>query len=225
MSDSIPPPSEKTVAVNNQPLSRLWTWAFISLGLNGLILAALLIGFLCHHFHGPPRFADHGDRGGFYMMNDRGFGHHFRNFGGSQSGMGMGPGWEQQRGFRGGGFQGMGPMGMMRGGNGPGMGMDMMKKGPPNAADTTNKILNRLTRKLALTDDQQAKLRPIIDQQVAQIQKDMEAQRQAMQKLMDDTKAKVKPILNADQQQQLDQIKLPGQQNPPDQPVANEPHP
>lgn len=120
----------------------------------------------------------------------------------------------------------MGQMGMMRGGNGPGMGMgmDMGKGGPPSPADMTDKILTHLSDQLSLTDDQKAKLRPVIEQQVSQMQKDMEAQHQAMQKLMEDTKAKVKPILNADQQKQLDQIKLPGQQSPPETP-SSEPHP
>lgn len=103
-------------------------------------------------------------------------------------------------------------------GGGPGMGMmgmDMGQNGPPSPAEMTDKILNGLSMRLSLTDDQKAKLRPIIEQQAAQLQKDMEARRQAMQKLLDDTKTKIKPVLNADQQKQLDEIKLPG---PPPEP-------
>jgi hypothetical protein len=224
MSETPLTPSEKTVVVNTNPLCRLWTLVFVSLGLNGLILLVLLIGFLCHHHrhYGSSRFADYGDRGAsFCMMGEKGFGHHFHSIGGHK--FGMGPGYGRPDGFgREEEFRGIGPMGMMRGENGRGMGME--KNGSPSPADMTDKILNHLSNRLSLTDDQKIKLRPVIEQQVTQMQKDMEAQRQAMQKLMEETKAKVKPILNADQQKQLDQIKLPGQQNPSQSP-SSESHP
>ena len=42
----------------------------------------------------------------------------------------------------------------------------------------------------------------------------METQRAAMQKQIEDTKAKIKPLLNADQQKQLDALPMPGQKPP-----------
>jgi Spy/CpxP family protein refolding chaperone len=80
----------------------------------------------------------------------------------------------------------------------------------------TDAILDMLTRSLTLTDDQKAKLKPIIEQQIAQVQKQMEAQRDALQKQMADAKAQIKPILNAEQQKQLDALPIPGAKAPDD---------
>ncbi len=141
---------------------------------------------------------------------------------GQLGGFGGGPGG---MGFQGRGFGGPGPMDMgsqpgwggdrgpreMRGGFGMG---GMMGGGPgqaPDPAKVTDMVLNQLNAKLALTDDQKAKIKPIIQDQVAQMQKDMEAQRAAKEKAMEDAKAKIRALLNADQQKQLDAIPLPGQ--------------
>jgi Spy/CpxP family protein refolding chaperone len=43
----------------------------------------------------------------------------------------------------------------------------------------------------------------------------MEAQRQAMQKQIEDTRAKIKPLLTPDQQKQLDALPIPGQKPSP----------
>jgi hypothetical protein len=96
--------------------------------------------------------------------------------------------------------------------------------GKPDPARMTDGILNHLSTTLSLTDDQKAKIKPIIEQQVAEIQKQMEAQRAAMQKQIEDGKAKIKPLLTADQQKQLDAMPLPGQKPPaPDE--AKQPAP
>ena len=89
---------------------------------------------------------------------------------------------------------------------------------PPDPAKMTDNVLNMLSTKLTLTDDQKAKLKPIIADQVTQIQKDMEAQRAAMQKDIEDAKAKIKPLLTPDQQKQLDALPIPGQKGPPPPP-------
>ena len=54
----------------------------------------------------------------------------------------------------------------------------------------------------------------------ADLQKQMETQRAAMQKQIEDAKAKIKPFLTADQQKELDAMPVPGPRPPPppDQP-------
>jgi hypothetical protein len=49
----------------------------------------------------------------------------------------------------------------------------------------------------------------------------MEAQHAAMLKSMEDTRAKIKPLLTADQQKALDAMPLPGQK-PADAPKADD---
>ena len=82
-------------------------------------------------------------------------------------------------------------------------------------------ILDHLSQKLSLTDDEKAKVKPILDQQVADIQKQMEAvrdavkkqidaQHEAMKKQIEDAKAKIRPLLTPDQQKQLDALQLTG---------------
>jgi len=246
MSDTPTPPIpvtpsviERTTVVDARQLCRLWTFTYISIGLNVVILAAFLVGAIMHHHHKHHGFdgrGDFGPRGGCYaMMGGRGgFGHGFHHFGGMDMGMMRGQGWGgmpggfDKAGPDGGpgpmamddgpgmdNFGGPGMMGRMHGGigGGPGMG-GMMGGGPnemPDPAKMTDMVLNQLTAKLTLTDDQKAKVKPIIQEQVTQMQKDMEARRAAMQKSMEDAKAKVRALLNADQQKQLDAIPLPGQ--------------
>jgi ABC-type phosphate transport system auxiliary subunit len=95
----------------------------------------------------------------------------------------------------------------------PGM-MGGKKNGPPDPARMSEDILNHLSTQLSLTDDEKTKIKPIVEAQVAEIQKQMEAQRLAMQKQFEDTKAKIKPLLTADQQKQLDAMPLPGPKPP-----------
>lgn len=167
-----------------------------------------------HHHHHFGRFGGEG-RGG-PGGGDRG-----RGFGGDRhEGMGM-----DRPGFRGegrdggpgreGGKEGGRSFGEHRGGDGRGgMGMGMMggrDRTPPDPAKMTDGIVDHLTKQLTLTDDEKGKIKPIIEAQVAQMQKDMEAQRQAREKAFTDLKAKLKPILDADQQKQLDALPGPGQ--------------
>ena len=210
MAETTPPSStEKTVAADNHSHCKLWTFTIISLTLNVVILVFILVGAIIHHHHMHPHFA--GQTAGAYMNAPGQFG------GGPQMQRFAGPGWTAQAGSNGfasagagGPLPGMGMRGMM-GGTG------MMAPGPdgkPDPARATDMLLNLLSNKLALTDDEKAKIKPIIEAQVAQTQKEMEAQRAARQKEMDDTKAKIKPLLTPDQQKQLDAIPLPGQKPP-----------
>ena len=101
----------------------------------------------------------------------------------------------------------------------PGM-MGGQKQGPPDPATMTDKVLNRLSTQLNLTDDEKAKIKPLVLDTATQIQKSMEAQRAANQKAMADTKAKIKALLTPDQQKQLDAMPLPGEKPPGDGPLA-----
>jgi len=209
MAETLPSPTEKTVVVNSNHLCRLWTLTYISLGLNALILASLLVCAIIHHHHKHHGFGGgDGRHGGCFDGHcPFGGGHHFHHFGG--------PGWGRQGGF-GGGNEG-GPGGDFgRGPGGPPPGMPGMSgpMGKPDPARMTDMILNHLSEKLSLTDDEKAKIKPIIGQQIAEMQKQMEAQHQAMLKQLEDTKARIKPLLTADQQKQLDALPLPGQKPP-----------
>lgn len=242
MSDTpTPPATEKTIVVNSNHLCRLWTLTFISIGLNALILALLITCAILHHHHHKHHhgFGGRGGGGGYggqYCMGGGGFGHGFHHHGG----MGKRHGWGGQGGFGGNrqngmGFRGgnVGGKGSMNMGRGPGMGgnggpgmmgggfgrggmMGGGKGGPPDPAKMTDMMLNRLSTQLSLTDDEKAKIKPIILEQATQMQKDMEAQRVARQKAMADTKAKIKSLLTADQQKQLDALPLPGEKPPDD---------
>jgi len=186
MSETSPAPAspEKTVVVTNPPsLCRLWTLTYLSLALNGVILLLLICAIIHGHHRKPPGYGGR-DGGAYDERGPRGFGPSFQRFGG---GFGPGPRWGQQGGMGMNRFGG-GP-GMMRGGpggNGPGRpgmgGPGPMGGGPdtaPDPAKMTDNVLAMLTNKLTLTDDQKAKIKPIIQDQVAQMQKDMEAQREA----------------------------------------------
>jgi hypothetical protein len=225
MSDPTPASStEKTIVVTNNQLCRLWTFTYISIGLNVLILCLFVICAIVHHHGHHKHHHRHGGDGGRREQGDfgrggQGFHHHGGGWGGQQGwgNRGGGGGDRQGGGFRGNGFGGQGP-GMMGGnpGMGPGgFGMRGMRGGenntPPDPAKMTDMLLNQLSAKLTLTDDEKAKIKPIILEQTTQMQKDMEAQRLARQKAMEDTKAKIKALLTPDQQKQLDAIPLPGQ--------------
>lgn len=197
MAEILPSPNDKNVIVPTSHLCKLWTMTVVSLVLNAVIICLLLVGAIMHH-HQMQRdrgFADRGER-------------HFGRM------MGMNQGWNGPQGFRGGPggrFEGSNPMG-----GGPGMdGVRGMKGGdkggPPDPARMSENILDHLSQKLSLTDDEKAKIKPIINQQVTEIQKQMEAQRAAMKKQIEDARAKIKPLLTIDQQKQLDAMPLPGQ--------------
>lgn len=210
MSEPTPPPAEKTVIVQNDSICRLWTLTLLSLFLNVVILTILITAAVLHHCRPPEpqKFGHGGGPAGPAGFGERGPGgfHHFRGGFGPDQGPGsvqFGPGGFGGRHGKHGGFGGPG---------GPG---GFAKLDP---AKVSEMAVDHLSKKLTLTDDQKAKIKPILEAQATQFQKDMESHKQALEKQFEDTKAKIKPILNADQQKKLDEIKLPGQGKPGDKP-------
>jgi len=205
MAETLPTPNDKTVIVPTSHLCKLWTMTVVSLVLNAVIIVLLLVGAIIHHHQMHRGFADRGER-------------HFARM------MAMNQGWNVPQGFRGGSmgggrFEGPGPMD-----GGPGMGgmMGREKSGPPDPAKMSQDILDHLSQQLSLTGDEQAKVKPILDQQVADIQKQMEtlrdsvkkqmdAQHEAMKKQIEDTKVKIRPLLTPEQQKDLAALHLTGQ--------------
>ena len=220
------PTPASTVVVNDNGLCRLRTLTYVSLGLNALILASLLVCAIIHHHHKHHGFGG-GDGGRFEGQCQ--MGRHFHHFGGMDRGWGRPDGGrfgerdgngmkfrDREDGGKGFGDRDGGPRGF---GGGPGMPgrhgmMGEGKNGPPDPAKMTDGILNHLTTTLTLTDDEKAKIKPIIADQVAQMQKEMEAQRAATQKQIEAGKAKIRPLLTPDQQKQFDAMPLPGQKPP-----------
>jgi hypothetical protein len=204
MSDPNPSPSpEKNIIVAPVNIGRLWTLTIISLTLNVVILILLMLGAIAHHREMMrERFEGRHMDGGGFGDRDRG-GRPFHRFDG---------GWRQgPPGDR-------GPSGdRVRGPGGPPLGSrglpEMMNDDP---AKMTDAVMNHLSQTLALTDDEKAKIKPIVEQQVQDMQKQRDAQRAAMQKQIEDAKAKIKPLLTPDQQKQLDAMPLPGQKPPGD---------
>jgi hypothetical protein len=215
MPDSTSTPGDRTVVVHRHS-----TLTYISLGFNALILLLILIGIVCghhkkHHHHcgwGGGRF-DHrewADRG----EGDR-FGHH--DFGGMHHEDGDrggdpfgGPGDGDHHGWDGGK---PGPVGPCPGPGGPKPdfagfgGMDHFKPmTPPNSEEMTDRLMLMLGAKLTLTDAESAQIRPVVQGDIAQFQKDMEAQKAAHQKMIDDAKTKIRAALTPDQQKQFDQL-------------------
>ncbi len=64
-----------------------------------------------------------------------------------------------------------------------------------------------ITQELNLSDEQKAKVQPILDQTKPQIQAIHEEAMQKMKSVMENTMAQVRPLLTAQQQQKLDAIK------------------
>jgi hypothetical protein len=98
-------------------------------------------------------------------------------------------------------------------------GMDRGSRTPPDPAKMAYMFLDRLSQKLALTDAEKAKIKPIILDQATAMQKQMEDQHAAMEKQMADGKAKIRALLTPDQQKEFDAMPTPGQghgQGPPD---------
>ncbi len=211
MAETTPTTSETTVVVNKNHLCRLWTFTLISLSLNALILLILIVGGILHH-HMEGRHHKHGfggwrhEGGGRFEKEGHREFHHFRG----------GSGFDRDR------FDDNGQEGMDRGrregsfSKGPGgldrMGMGRGPQGAPNPAKMADMMLNHLSEKLTLTDDEKAKIKPILDAQAAQMQKDMETQRTNRQKSIEDTRTKIKTLLTPDQQKQLDALPVTGQE-------------
>ena len=66
--------------------------------------------------------------------------------------------------------------------------------------------LKGITEKLDLTADQQTKVQPILDAAKPQIAAIHQEAMQKMKAVMDSTLSQIRPLLNADQQKQLDAI-------------------
>jgi hypothetical protein len=115
------------------------------------------------------------------------------------------------------------------GDQGPGKDGDQGNMGAPpengmaarDPSQITDDILNRLNGQLSLTEDEKAKIKPIIQADVDQFQKEAATWHQALQKRFEDTKAQIRPLLDADQQKKLDQLPAPG--HPGDAATADNP--
>jgi hypothetical protein len=214
MPDSTSTTNDRTVVVHRHS-----ALTYISLGFNVLILLLILIGIVCHHHK---RHHPHGGWGGGRFEHrewaDRGngdrFGHH--EFGGMRHddrdggdrggmdhrdmNMGNHHGWDD-------GKPGPGPGGAKPDFGGFAGGMDHFKPmTPPNAEEMTDRLMLMLDQKLTLTDAESAQIRPLVQGDIAQFQKDMEAQKAAHQKMIEDAKAKVRAVLTPDQQKQFDEL-------------------
>ena len=66
--------------------------------------------------------------------------------------------------------------------------------------------LERMTKELNLTADQQTKVQPIIDQAKPQIAAVHQEAMQKIKAIMDSTTSQIRPLLTADQQKKLDDI-------------------
>ena len=67
--------------------------------------------------------------------------------------------------------------------------------------------LARMTKDLNLTADQQTKVQPILDQAKPQLAAIHQEARQKMKTVMDSTMSQIRPLLTADQQKKLDDMK------------------
>jgi hypothetical protein len=222
MPDTLPSSTDRTVVVR-----RHGALTYISLGFNALILLLVLIGIVSHHDRPqPPRdrggdgrmeAADRGERfdhHGFGDMREQGKQHDFadRDDGGFG---GMRHSWKHREfGDRGeqcpgdscsGGSGEEGPhhfgMGRNQGWGAPG---GMGDHQPMSAEAMTDRFMLALTGKLTLTDPESAQIRPIVQQGITQFQKDMEAQKDAHQKMLEDAKTKIRAVLTPDQQKEFD---------------------
>jgi hypothetical protein len=203
MPENTLPSNERTVVVNQ---SRFGILTIVSLCFNALILLLLLIGLVCHHHHRHQKHEEFGrdrDRNGDEGGRD-GMRFHRHEFGQGGQDWDRGPGREE-----GGHGWGQGPD-KQDGGPGefhgrPGFGGPggMNHKQPPTATEMTDHIMQHLTKALTLTDQENTQIRPVVEAQVADLQKDMEAQRQARMKSIEEQKMEAKP----DDQTPADQAK------------------
>jgi hypothetical protein len=215
MPDSTPTTVDRTVVVN-----RYGALTWISLAFNAFILLLILISIVSNHHDQQDKHGGWGNhhekhgwgnrRQGDYDRHDEGgmrheWGHH--DFGGGR-GDKHGPGDMGHRGFGMEDHHGWGGDRSGFGGHGPG-GMGMpggMPMMPQNAEEMTDRLMLIMTGKLKLTDAESTQIRPIVQGQIEQLQKDMEAQKTAHQKMIDDAKMKIRTILTPDQQKQFDQM-------------------
>lgn len=66
--------------------------------------------------------------------------------------------------------------------------------------------IERLTRQLDLTPEQEAQIKPILEQMKPQLKAIHEEARQKADKVVQDNMAKIRPVLNAEQQTKLDKL-------------------
>jgi hypothetical protein len=202
MPDSTVPVSADLAALTAS-VRRLRTLTYISLGFNALFLALIILGIVSHHHRHHHGFDKDGGGQGCPMAHGGGQGsHHWGGgFGPGHGGWGgnggPGQGWGGPGGP--GGFDDKGPSQGWGGPGGKGPGMMGPNGAPPDPAVMTYFAMAKLTEKLKLTDDQQAKLKPIIQAQIT-----------ALMKQMDDGKSQVRAALTPDQQKQFDALPFVG---------------
>lgn len=73
-------------------------------------------------------------------------------------------------------------------------------------------MFKHMTESLNLTPDQQAKVQPILDQAKPQIKAIHQEAMQKTKAVMDSTMTQIRPLLNADQQKKLDDLKAAHEQ-------------
>jgi hypothetical protein len=200
MADPTQTPSpEKPVFVATIDVGRLWTLTIVNLTLNIVILVLIFVGAIAHH-HAMMR-----ER---MIMQSGGFGGRGPGFGPPGPGA---PGSNNNAPPRPPGPAGSGGPPPTTGGAGE----------PNYAARMTDNIMNHLDDQLALTDDEVAKIRPVVAQELADFQTQMEAHQPVTQQQIEAAKAKIRPFLEPDQQKELDAMPVPnhlpspgGQPNP-----------
>ena len=192
---------------------------YLSLGLNALFLLFILIGFVRHHEARPG--GPGGRDGGPMECRDFGPGGHFghHDFGGRPHEWGHHDFADRGEDHFGGGPDEDGPppyefgadtshgWGEHGGPGGFGGGMDHFQgMTPPSAGEMTDRFMLALDEKLTLTDAENAQIRPIVQDGIAQFQKDLAAQKAAHQKMLDDAKTKIHALLTPDQQKKFDDL-------------------
>ena len=80
-------------------------------------------------------------------------------------------------------------------------------QGGPGRCHGQGFSLEHLTKTLSLTSDQQSKVQPILDQAKPQLAAIHQEARQKMKTVMDSTMSQIRPLLTADQQKKLDDMK------------------
>ncbi len=192
--------STSSTSAGDQKPTWLWTLAIISWTLNVLFIVGFILFPLVQRPAGVRGCAPQGGAPGLAAPGagpESGLQHHrgMRNESGGSEGDGQ---------FAPGGAQGQ------MGGNRERFGGER----PPMGGAS----LERFVEPLNLTDAQKKQIQPILEQQSAAIQKKSEENHKAIQQLIEDTRAKIKPLLNADQQKQLESFQTgpkggPGSQN------------
>ncbi len=165
----------------------------VSLVLNAITVVVLIVARVARHPHFGGFRCHEGQEGFHHGPEAMAFGPH----------PGFGPGPGNFGGPRWGGA-GPGQFGEERGAMG----------GPVDPAQFTDRILDHLSRRFALTDAQKTQLRPILEQQAQAFVKDREAQRQAHQQAFEAVRAKIRAVLTPDQQKQFDQEKAEHEHGP-----------